>query len=40
MREMVVRAYLHRGRLGDPTAAEAARVLAADLDNPALLAPY
>jgi len=38
MREMVARAYLHRGRLGDPAAAEAARVLAAEVDNPALLA--
>src|SRR3989337_597604 len=38
MREMVARAYLHRRRLGDPAAAEAARVLAAEVDNPALLA--
>ena len=38
MREMVARAYLHRGRLGDPAAAEAARVLAAEVDNPALFA--
>jgi tetratricopeptide (TPR) repeat protein len=37
MREMVARAYLHRGRLGDPAAAEAARVLAAEVDNPVLL---
>ena len=37
MREMVARAYMHRGRLGDPAAAEAARVLAAEVDNPALL---
>lgn len=38
MREMVTRAYLHRGRLGDPAAAAAARVLAAEADNPVLLA--
>jgi len=37
MRELVVRAYVHRGRLGDRTAAEAARVLAAEVDNPAVL---
>jgi DNA-binding SARP family transcriptional activator len=37
MREMVARAYLHRGRLGDQAAAEAARVLAAEVDNPVLL---
>lgn len=37
MREMVARAYLHRGRLGHPAAVEAARVLAAEVDNPALL---
>jgi DNA-binding SARP family transcriptional activator len=37
MRELVARAYLHRGRLGDRGAAEAARVLAAEVDNPAVL---
>ena len=37
MRELVVRAHLHRHRLGDVTALAAARVLAADIDNPALL---
>jgi DNA-binding SARP family transcriptional activator len=37
MRELVARAYLHRGRLGDRPAAEAARVLAAEVDNPAVL---
>jgi DNA-binding SARP family transcriptional activator len=37
MRELVARAYLHRGRLGDRAAAEAALVLAAEVDNPALL---
>jgi DNA-binding SARP family transcriptional activator len=37
MRELVARAYLHRGRLGDHAAAEAARVLAAEVDNPAVL---
>jgi DNA-binding SARP family transcriptional activator len=36
MRELVARAYAHRGRLGDRSAAEAARVLAAEVDNPAL----
>jgi DNA-binding SARP family transcriptional activator len=38
MRELVARAYLHRGRNGDRRAAEAARVLAAEVDNPAVLA--
>jgi len=37
MREMVARAYQYRGRLGDETAAEASLVLAAEVDNPALL---
>jgi DNA-binding SARP family transcriptional activator len=37
MRELLARAYLHRGRLGDRAAAEAARVLAAEVDNPAVL---
>lgn len=36
MRELVARAYAHRGKLGDRSAAEAARVLAAEVDNPAL----
>src|SRR4029453_18640301 len=36
MRELVGRAQLHRGRLGDPTALAAARMLAAGIDNPAL----
>jgi len=36
MRELVVRAHLHRSRLGDATASAAARMLAADIDNPAL----
>lgn len=36
MRELLVRAHLHRSRLGDPTALASARLLAADLDNPAL----
>jgi hypothetical protein len=36
MRELVARAYRHLARLGDPSAAEAARVLAAEVDNPAL----
>ena len=37
MRELVARAYVHRGHLGDRTAIEAARVLAAEVDNPAIL---
>jgi tetratricopeptide (TPR) repeat protein len=36
MRELVVRAHLHRGRLGDSTAYASARLLGADIDNPAL----
>jgi DNA-binding SARP family transcriptional activator len=36
MRELVVRAHLHRARLGDPAALATARLLAADIDNPAL----
>ncbi len=36
MAEFVVRAQLHRWRLGDAGALEAARLLAADVDNPAL----
>jgi DNA-binding SARP family transcriptional activator len=36
MRELVVRAHLHRSRLGDPSALAAARLLAASIDNPAL----
>ncbi|MDN5856276.1 MAG: SARP family transcriptional regulator, partial [Actinomycetia bacterium] len=36
MRELVVRAQLHRSRLGDPTALASARLLGADIDNPAL----
>jgi hypothetical protein len=36
MRELVVRAHLHRNRLGDPTALASARLLAATIDNPAL----
>ena len=35
MRELLVRAYVHRHRLGDPTA-EAAAMLAADIDSPLL----
>lgn len=37
MRELVARAYFHRGRLGDRAAAEAALVLAAEVDNAAVL---
>jgi DNA-binding SARP family transcriptional activator len=36
MRELVVRAHVHRHRLGDPTALATARLLAAGVDNPAL----
>jgi DNA-binding SARP family transcriptional activator len=36
MRELVVRARVHAGRLGEPGALDAARLLAADIDNPAL----
>lgn len=36
MREMVVRAELHKHRLGDATALVAAQILAAGIDNPAL----
>ncbi|HVL85078.1 MAG TPA: tetratricopeptide repeat protein [Pseudonocardia sp.] len=36
MRELVVRAELHRSRLGDPTALASARLLGADVDNPVL----
>jgi DNA-binding SARP family transcriptional activator len=36
MRELVVRARLHAGHLGEPGALDAARLLAADIDNPAL----
>jgi DNA-binding SARP family transcriptional activator len=38
MRELVVRAHLHRHRLGDPGALASARMLAAHIDNPALSA--
>ena len=36
MRELVVRAHLHRYRLGEPGALDSARLLGADIDNPAL----
>jgi DNA-binding SARP family transcriptional activator len=36
MRELVVRAHLHRSRLGDPAALAAARLIGAEIDNPAL----
>ena len=36
LRELVVRAQLHRSRLGDPAALASARLLAARIDNPAL----
>jgi tetratricopeptide (TPR) repeat protein len=36
MRELVVRAALHRARLGDPSSLKAARLLGEAIDNPAL----
>ncbi|MDX6657730.1 MAG: hypothetical protein QOH62_2523 [Solirubrobacteraceae bacterium] len=42
LREFVVRAHVHRGRLGVPGSLESARLLAAEIDNPmldALVAP-
>ena len=36
MRELVVRAALHRARLGDPSGVESARLLGETIDNPAL----
>lgn len=36
MREFVARAYLHQARLGDDSAIEAAKLMAAEIDNPAL----
>jgi hypothetical protein len=36
LRELAVRAHLHRAQLGDPASAETARVLAAEIDNPEL----
>jgi DNA-binding SARP family transcriptional activator len=36
MRELVVRAHLHRSRLGDRTAISAARLLGSGIDNPTL----
>ena len=38
MRELVVRSHVHRARLGQPGALEAAAIGAADIDNPALAA--
>jgi hypothetical protein len=36
MRELVVRTHLHRHQLGEATALASARLLGADIDNPAL----
>lgn len=36
MREYLVRAHLHRHRMGDPSGLEVARALAVDIDNPHL----
>ncbi|CAN5590825.1 hypothetical protein BH20ACT15_BH20ACT15_09590 [soil metagenome] len=38
MREMAVKAYMYRFELGDRSALDAARVMAAEIDNPALKA--
>ena len=38
LRELLARATMHRARLGDPGAAQAAAFLAAGIDNPALIA--
>jgi hypothetical protein len=38
MRELVVRSLAHRASLGNPSDAEAAALLAADIDNPRLAA--
>lgn len=37
MRELLVRALLHRSALGDASAAEAARLFASEIDNPVIL---
>jgi hypothetical protein len=36
MRELVVRSLIHAARIGDSGALESARMLAAEIDNPAL----
>ena len=36
MRELVVRAALHRAQLGEPSSLKAAHVLGEAIDNPAL----
>jgi len=36
MRELALRAYVHRGRLGDESSLAAAQALRAASDNPAL----
>jgi hypothetical protein len=38
MRELTVRALLHRAALGEATSAQAARLLIRDMDNPLLRA--
>jgi hypothetical protein len=38
MRELLVRAAIHRARLSQPTALQALRPLAESIDNPALQA--
>jgi hypothetical protein len=39
IRELLLRATVYRARLGEPGAADAARSLAAQIDNPALAGP-
>jgi tetratricopeptide (TPR) repeat protein len=36
LRELIVRSHVHRARLGDASSMETARLLAAEIDNPAL----
>jgi tetratricopeptide (TPR) repeat protein len=38
LRELIVRAHVHRARLGDHASMQTARVLASEIDNPALSA--
>jgi hypothetical protein len=40
MREFAARSFLHRARIGSPDALAAARLLAAEIDNPALRERY
>jgi tetratricopeptide (TPR) repeat protein len=40
LRELIVRAHVHRARLGDVASMQSARVLASEIDNPALSALF